>query len=147
MLRLIVSTSIILFTASSVLAATLTPENLRGAYKVSARAGLMKVYLNFNVLTQTDFDIQRVHPNGQTDELCSGTYSLNSRIFWDFDSLNSGKIFKGVFTCPSRPSKLIHFDIDFKNTTTEDLVRGTNVTVTSSLAPGRSINAHVIKKD
>lgn len=145
MYRLILSSVILFFVGSQTLAAELTPDNIIGRYKVSARAGFMKVYLNFNVTSDKEFEIQRVYTSGRQDEVCKGRYDLNAQVFWDFDSLGAGKFFKGVFTCPSKPDKPVDFNIDFKDKTTEDLVKGTNVVVTSSLAPGRNIQAHVKK--
>ncbi|WP_413288708.1 hypothetical protein [Bdellovibrio sp. HCB337] len=145
MYRLILSSAFLLFFGSQVLAAELTPDNIIGNYKVSARAGFMKVYLNFNVVSAQEFEIQRVYTSGRKDEVCKGKFDLNSHVFWDFDSLGAGKLFKGVFICPSKPDKPVDFNIDFKDKTTEDLAKGTNVTVTSSLAPGRNIQAHVKK--
>lgn len=146
MYRLILSSVLLFFASSQVLAAELTPDNIVGRYKVSARAGFMKVYLNFNVLNDKEFEIQRVYTSGRTDEICKGSYDLNNHVFWDFDSLGAGKIFKGVFTCASKPDKPVDFNIDFQDKTTEDLAKGTMVTVTSSLAPGRNISAHVKKQ-
>lgn len=146
MFRSILSSMLLFFISTQVLAAELTPDNIVGQYKVSARSGFMTVYLNFNVLSDKEFEIQRTYASGRTDEVCNGNYHLNAQIFWDLDSLGAGKIFKGVFTCPSNRSKSFDFNIDFKDKTTEDLTKGTIVTVTSSLAPGRSINAHVKKQ-
>jgi hypothetical protein len=148
MFRLILPAVLLLFTSTASLAANLTPGTMVGKYKVSAKAGFMKVYLNFNVIDSNEFEIQRTYSNGSADEVCNGKYSLNASVFWnyDVDTLAAGKVFKGTFTCPKNRQKVISFNIDFKNKTTEDLANGTSVTVTSSLAPGRSINAYVIKK-
>jgi len=148
MFRLILPAAILLLTSTASFAADLTPGNIVGKYKVSAKAGFVKVYLNFNVIDTNEFEIQRTYSNGTADEVCQGKYNLNAKVFWKYeiDALAAGKIFKGVFTCPSNRQKTISFNIDFKDKTTEDLVKGTSVTVTSSLAPGRSINAYVIKK-
>lgn len=127
-------------------AAELTPGNIIGRYKVSASVAFQKVYLKFHVINTNDFEIQRVYPSGKEDEVCNGTYDLNSQISWDYDTLVASKVFKGVFTCPSDRQKRVDFNIDFKNRTTDDLITGTTVTVTSSLAPGYTINAFVKKQ-
>lgn len=127
-------------------AAELSPDNIIGQYKVSASVGFQKVYLNFHVIDRNAFEIQRVYPSGKQDEVCNGTYSMNTHIAWNIASLAINKVFRGKFTCPSNRSKNIDFNIDFKNRTTEDLAKGTTVVVTSSLAPGYSINAHVKKQ-
>lgn len=124
-------------------AAELSPGNIIGRYKVSADVGFQKVYLKFHVVDTNEFELQRVHPNGQEDEICNGTYAMNTSLVWNIDTLATEKVFKGVFTCPSNRSKRVDFNINFKNRTTEDLTKGTTVVVTSSLAPGYAINAFV----
>ena len=136
----------LVFSSPSV-AAELTPENLVGRYKVSARVGFQKFYVNFRVVDRNDFEIQRAYADGRVDELCNGTYNLNRSLFWSPDlEILAGKTFKGRFTCPSDRSKTMDFDIDFKNTTTTDLEKGTNVIVTSSAARGMRVNAYVKKQ-
>ena len=127
-------------------AAELSPDTIIGKYKVSASVGFQKVYLNFHVVDRNEFEIQRVYPNGKQDEVCNGTYAMNNHLAWNIASLAINKVFQGTFTCPSNRSKNIDFNIDFKNRTTEDLSKGTTVVVTSSLAPGYAINAHVKKQ-
>lgn len=122
----------LLFSNVPALAEEISPENLVGQYKVEAKAGFQKVYLNFRVLNTRDFEIQRTYPDGHADETCNGTYVLGV-----------SKIFKGVFTCPSNRSKDIDFNVHLQNKKTEDLVQGTNVTVTTSMAPGMRINAYL----
>ncbi len=145
-MKYLLSSVLILLTCSTSLAAELTPGNIVGRYNVEARAGFQKVYLKFRVLNTREFEIQRTYPDGHSDESCNGTFTLNPTLYWDFVTFGSGKIFSGVATCPSNRSKELDFNIDFKNTTTEDLVRGTNVTVTTSLARGIRINAYVKKQ-
>jgi hypothetical protein len=148
MFRLILPAAFLLLASVTTFAADLTPGNMVGKYKVSARAGFVKVYMNFNVIDTNEFEVQRTYSNGTADEVCNGKYNLHASVFSknEVETLASGKIFKGTFTCPKNRQKVISFNIDFKDKTTEDLARGTSVTVTSSLAPGRSINAYVIKK-
>ncbi|MDD3022256.1 MAG: hypothetical protein PHX61_14970 [Alphaproteobacteria bacterium] len=145
-MKYILSSFFLVFFSQAAFSAELTPGNLIGKYKVEARAGFQKVYVNFRVLNTTEFEIQRIYSDGRVDESCNGTFGLNHSLFWDFDVLANGKTFNGVFTCPSNRSKEMDFNIDFKNTTTDDLVRGTNVTVTSSMARGMRINAYVKKQ-
>lgn len=127
-------------------AAELSPGNIVGRYKVSANVGFQKVYLKFRVVDTNEFEIQRVYASGKEEEICNGTYNLNAQVAWNIANLATNKIFKGVFTCPSDRQKRVDFDINFKDRTTEDLVNGTTVTVTSSLAPGYTINAFVKKQ-
>lgn len=137
----------LLFFGFQVHATELNPGTIVGHYKVSADVGFQKVYLNFHVIDGTNFEIQRVHPNGKQDEVCAGTYGMNAQLYWtDVGEMAANKIFKGVFTCPSKPGKNVDFNIDFKDRTTEDLTNGTTVTVTSSLAPGYAIDAFVKKQ-
>lgn len=145
-MKFILSSLIFLSLGPLAFSAELTPDNLVGKYKVEAKAGFQKIYVNFRVLNATEFEIQRTYSDGRVDESCNGTFGLNHSLFWDLDILAGGKTFNGVFTCPSNRSKEMDFNIDFKNTTTEDLIRGTNVTVTSSLARGMRINAYVKKQ-
>ncbi|WII73301.1 hypothetical protein QJS83_05385 [Bdellovibrio sp. 22V] len=147
MMKMLFSAALIVLAGSSAFAAELTPGNLIGRYRVEARAGFQKVYIKFRVINTKEFELQRTYPNGNVDELCNGTYNLNPTLFWDdFALLAKGKTFKGTFTCPSNRSRVVTFNIDFQNKTTEDLARGTNVSVTSSMAPGMTLNAYVKKQ-
>lgn len=146
MKRILLSTLVLLGISLQTMAAELSPGNIVGHYKVSASVGFQKVYLKFHVVDANDFEIQRVYPSGKEDEVCNGTYNLNTQLAWNMTTFANNTVFKGVFTCPSNRQKRIDFDIDFKNKTTEDLVKGTNVTVTSSLAPGYAIDAFVKKQ-
>lgn len=148
MKKYFLATALIISAASTAWAAELTPGNLIGRYKVEARAGFQKVYANFRVVNTTEFEVQRTYSNGKVDEVCNGTFNLLKSMGWDEESLilAAKKSFKGTFTCPSDRSKEISFNIDFGTTTTEDLERGTNVTVTSSMAPGMRLNAYVKKQ-
>lgn len=140
-------TAFLLFSAFSwAQAAELNPGNLVGRYKVEAKAGFQKVYVNFRVLSTKEFEIQRTYPDGHSDETCNGTYGMSSNIFWDFQTFGVGKVFNGTFTCPSNRSKEIQFSIDFQDKTTDDLIAGTSVTVTSSMARGIRLNAYVKKQ-
>lgn len=146
MMKHLISTVLSVFIVSPVFAGELTPENLVGRYKVEAKAGFQKVYANFRVVNGKEFELQRTYPNGQADEVCNGTYKLSdASLFWQGEILAKGKYFSGNFTCPSNRSRTVDFNIDFKKTSTEDLARGTSVSVTSSLAPGMRLNAYVKK--
>ncbi|KYG68117.1 hypothetical protein AZI87_02325 [Bdellovibrio bacteriovorus] len=145
-MKYLLTSALFLFIGSQALAADITPGNLIGKYKVEARAGFQKVYLNFRVVNTKEFELQRYYSNGNVDETCNGTFSLSPTLFWDFKTFASGKMFKGVFTCPSNRSRTVDFNIDFSGKKTEDLVQGTTVTVTSSMARGMRINAYVKKQ-
>lgn len=148
MLRMILSAAFCFLISSQVFAEELTPNNIVGRYKVTARAGIIKVYLNFNVLNATDFEIQRVYAGGRTDEVCTGTYTMDQPLlFWNLEALYETNVFKGAFSCPSNPSRQIDFNVYFKSLSVEDLNRGATVTVTTSLAPGRNIPAHIKRVD
>lgn len=145
MKSLIVS-ALFLFTCTQALATELTPENIIGHYGVSARVGFRSVNLNFKVLSTNEFELQRIYSDGRRDQVCNGTYKLNPTLFWHMNKLTPGKFFKGVFTCPDDRSREVDFNIDFTNKTTEDLINGTNVTVTSSMAAGMRVKAYVKKQ-
>lgn len=138
--------AVFLFATSQVLATELTPANLVGRYNVEAQAGFQKIYVTVRVLNTSSFEFQRTYPDGQKDELCDGTYGLASSFIFDGAQPRANKTFKGKMTCPSDRSKKIDFNILFHNTTLEDLIHGTNVIVTSSLAPGMQLNAYVKKQ-
>jgi hypothetical protein len=127
-------------------AAELDPSNLVGEYKVQADLGFQKYYLNFHVINTQEFEMQRTYPNGQVDEICNGTYNMNSQLLWTFTALTTSHVFKGRGSCPSNRSHQVDFNIDFKNKTTEDLVNGTTVAITTSLAPGYVINSYFKRK-
>jgi|GEM_PF-1722055 len=133
----------LVFSCPSV-AAELSPENLIGRYKVSARVGFQKFYVNFRVVDTNDFEVQRAYSDGRVDEICNGKYTLTRNLFWSDElEILSGKSFKGQFSCPSDRSKTMDFDIDFRNTTTDDLAKGTTVSVS---ARGMRVNAFVKKQ-
>lgn len=136
---------VFLCTCTQAFAAELTPENIIGQYGVTARVGFRNINLNFRVLSTTEFELQRVLSDGRKDQVCNGTYKLNPTLFWYIDRLAPGKFFKGVFTCPDDRSREVDFNIDFTNKTTENLIKGTNVTVTSSMAAGMRVKAYVKK--
>ncbi|WP_347357712.1 hypothetical protein [Bdellovibrio sp.] len=147
MKKYFLSASMILLSALPAMAAEITPGTLVGRYKVEARAGFQKVYANFRVLSTTEFEVQRTYSNGAEDEVCNGNYNLLSSVSWDETwLLATSKQFKGTFTCPSNRSKTITFNVDFGSNKTEDLARGTQVVVTSSMAPGMKLNAYVKKQ-
>lgn len=146
MKRILLSTLFLIGIGWQSHAAELTPGNIVGRYRVSASVGFQKVYLKFRVIDTNEFELQRVYTSGKEDEVCNGTYNLNHQVAWEYDTLVASKVFKGVFTCPSDRQKKIDFNIDFKNRTTDDLVNGTTVSVTTSLAPGYTINAFVKKQ-
>lgn len=142
----LIASAIFLFTCTQAFAAELTPENLVGQYGVSARVGFRTVNLNFKVLNTTEFELQRIFSDGRKDQVCNGSYKLNRTLFWHREKLAPGKIFNGVFTCPDDRSREVDFNIDFAHRTTENLIKGTEVTVTSSLAAGMRVKAYVKKQ-
>jgi len=155
MFRLVLSAAILFFTSTAAFAAEITPSTLIGRYRVSARVGLARITLNFNVINAREFEVQRVHGSGQVDETCNGTYELAAQAMGGFNTLLGGellsghgyrsvaasKIFRGEFTCPSNRSKTITLSVNFRNATTQRLARGTTVMVKTSLVPGRTILA------
>lgn len=114
-------------------ATPLTPDNIIGRYKVDASYMGQHAYVKIRIVNNREFDITRYYPSGKQDPTCQGTYSFGS------------KIFRGVFTCPDDRSKKYDFNIDYKNTQLEDLIKGTTVSVSSSLAPGIPLKAYVIR--
>ncbi len=108
-----------------------------GRYKIEARAGLQK---NLCELSRRQYTRVRIAENlsqwQKVDQTCNGTFVLNSTLFWDEVVVTAGKLFKGTFTCPDNRSRTVDFNVNFANKTTEDLAQGTNVIVSSSVAPG-----------
>lgn len=128
-------------------AAEITPGNLVGRYTVEARVAFRKFYANVRILPNNEVELQRTYPDGAKDELCNGTYTLNSNFYlMEYDVLAAGKEFRGTFTCPSNRSKTMTFNIDFENKKMEDLQRGAQVSVTSSMAPGMTAKAYLKKR-
>lgn len=142
MKHLIMSACFLLMSAQA-MATEITPQSIIGSYKVNAWVGFKKAYFNFKVLGTSEFEIQRYYPDGHKDQTCNGTYTMRSTLFVQMGALVQGKIFKGVFTCPDDRSKNVHFNIDYNDKNLEDLIQGTKVVLTSSLAPGIKINAFV----
>lgn len=138
---------VVLMTSITATAAEITPGNLVGRYTVEARVAFRKFYANVRIIDTKEFEIQRTYSDGAKDEVCNGTYSLAQAFYLTVDDvLAAGKEFKGTFTCPSNRSKTMTFNIDFENKKMEDLQRGTQVSVTSSMAPGMRANAYLKKQ-
>ncbi|RYZ89015.1 MAG: hypothetical protein EOP06_09975 [Proteobacteria bacterium] len=156
MLRNIMLSASVAMFGSAALAAPITGQNLVGRYRVEASALFKKVKINFRVLNSKEFEIQQLDREDNPEELCNGTYSIAQSMFNanetdDFATtvalpvvMQQGQSFIGQFTCPSDRSKVVDFNIDFQNKTTDDLVRGTTVVVTTSMAPMK-IKATVIR--
>ena len=127
-------------------ATPLTPENIIGRYKVDASYMFQHAYMKIHVVNSNEFDITRYYPDGKEEPTCQGTYTFGNNVFIDEAGfLTAGKAFKGVFTCPNDRSKKYDFNIDYKNTQLEDLIKGASVSVTSSLAPGINLKAYIIR--
>ena len=147
MIKYVFATALLFFTSVQAFATDLTPGNLVGRYNVQAKAGFQTVYIKFRVVDTHEFELQRTYPDGHSDETCNGNYNLNNGFYLDeLGILASGHTFKGVFTCPGDRTKRIDFNINFGRTTVEDLVKGTSVSVTSSMAPGMTLSAYVKKQ-
>ena len=116
-------------------AAPISAESIIGRYAVDASVPFRKVKIDFKVISNTEFEITQIDRNGTPEETCNGTYQVSASLDWTPVIFADGKMFEGVFTCPSDRSKDVDFDIDFQNKTTEDLIKGTTVIVTTSLAP------------
>ncbi|MGZ3769285.1 MAG: hypothetical protein ACXVCP_01950 [Bdellovibrio sp.] len=127
-------------------AAELTPQRLIGEYGVKTQVATETVLLNFKILNTKEFELQRLYSDGHTDPTCNGSYKLNPTLFLSMGKLAPGKFFKGAFTCPDDRSSSIEFNIDFTNKTTDDLTKGTEVTVTTSLAEGMKLRAYLKRR-
>lgn len=139
--------TVIAFMSSVGFAADLTPANLVGNYSVEAKVFFQRFYGTFRVLNTKEFDFQRTYPDGKKDEICTGSYTLNPSLFLITDTmLASGKVFQGSATCPSDRSNKMTLTIEFEDTTTEDLVRGTTLKVRTSIGGGVRVNAYVKKQ-
>jgi hypothetical protein len=141
----ILSLIAIFFASTQVFAAPLTPSTIIGRYKVNANVAFKKVDVNFHVIDTRTFEIERVMDDGSPSETCNGAYTMPSAMYWAPDVLVYSQYFKGTFTCPSNRSRNVDFNIYFGDTTTEDLVKGTTVIVTTSMAPGMRVKARVKK--
>ncbi|MBO9666763.1 MAG: hypothetical protein J7501_08095 [Bdellovibrio sp.] len=147
MTKFVLPLALMLAGSVSAFATPLTSENIIGRYKVDAHYGPKHAYLKFNVVNSNEFEVTRYNPDtGERDATCQGTFKMtNSSYYNDLGILtDGGRYFKGVFTCPNDRSKKIDFNIDYKGTQLEDLDKGANVTVTTSLAPVR-LKAFVIR--
>ena len=116
-------------------AAPISADSIIGRYSVEASVPFRKVKIDFKVVNSKEFEITQIDKDGKPEETCNGTYEISASLDWTPIIFADGKMFKGVFTCPSDRSKDVDFDIDFQDKTTEDLVKGTSVVVTTSLAP------------
>lgn len=137
---------ILTFGSALASATPLTPDNIIGRYKVDASYLGQHAYVKIHIVNNREFDITRYYPNGKEDPTCQGTYTFGSNAFIDEAGfLAAGRVFKGVFTCPDDRSKRYDFNIDYKNTQLEDLIKGTTVSVTSSMAAGITLKAYLIR--
>ena len=143
-MKFLMTTLLGMFVSTQVFATEITPERLIGRYTAEARVLFQKVHLRLRVLTTKQFQVQRVFSNGNVGEICDGTFTMTPMAFLFEDIFAPGQVFKGVATCPSNRSENLTFNLQLVNKTMEDLEAGTNVTLTTSLAPGR-INAYVKK--
>lgn len=142
-MKYLITSACFLLMCTQAKATELTPESIIGDYKVHARVAFKKADFNFKVLGTSEFEIQRYYSDGRKDPTCHGTYVMHPTLYVHMGALVQGKMFKGVFNCPNDRSKDINFNIDYNNKTIEDLIKGTRVTVTSTLAPGIKIKAFV----
>jgi hypothetical protein len=137
----------VLAAATPAHATEITPGNIIGRYRVQASVGFQTIYAKFRVLSTTEFEVQRTYSDGHSDAACNGTYQFSNNVYVLGDGVIARtKMFKGNATCPTDRSKNYDFDIDFSNKSMEDLAHGTNVIVTTSLAPGFHLNAYVKKQ-
>lgn len=132
MSRLFLSSLLLLLPYSAARATEITHETLVGNYNIIAIEGPMRILLKMNVMDGSQFDIQRVYEDGTANELCKGSYTLKNQAETPFQRAPFGNVFLGVFSCPSRPSSKASVSIEFKQATIEDLINGTQVTMTSS---------------
>ncbi|WP_413576247.1 hypothetical protein ACLVWU_17845 [Bdellovibrio sp. HCB290] len=128
-------------------ATPISADNIVGRYNVEASYMFQKAYMKFRVLNNHEFEITRYHKDGRTEPTCQGSFVVNNSLYFDdYGVLNAGgRYFKGVFTCPNDRSKKVDFNIDYKNTQVEDLPKGVRVTATTSMVPGATLKAYVIK--
>ncbi|WP_413585686.1 hypothetical protein [Bdellovibrio sp. HCB274] len=128
-------------------AAPITADNIIGRYNVEASYMFQKVYMKFKVLNNREFEITRYYKDGRMEPTCQGSFVMKNSSFYDeWGTLSTnGRYFKGVFTCPNDRSRKIDFNIDYKDTQVEDLPKGVRVTATTSVVPGATLKAYVIK--
>ena len=141
MIRRILSITVLSLLCTYANATEITPQTLIGHYDAKGNAGFQSFQIFFLVTSATEFELQRVYPDGHKGEMCNGTYRL-SKNFLDITTAST-KSFDGVFTCPSDRSKTTSFGIAFGKATLEDLIKGTTVDITTSLAPGMTLSAFV----
>ncbi|MGZ3742856.1 MAG: hypothetical protein ACXWRE_05825 [Pseudobdellovibrionaceae bacterium] len=138
MIKLILATAFMVSFYGQAQAEALRPSNIIGQYKVISDLGIQKYYLNFHVIGTQEFEMQRTYPNGNTDEMCNGTYNMDSR--------GVKHVFRGEVSCPSNRSRQMTFTIDFQDKTTDDLINGTTVIVMTSAIPNYPIHSYLKKK-
>lgn len=143
MKKVLLLLSLGLLASTSSWATEISPGTLVGLYKAQAKVAFTRYYLNLRILDTNDFEIQRTYPDGRKDELCNGKYGIVASFFSRSEKVMAGKSFKGTFTCPSDRSRKVDFNINFSDKKIEDLVKGTNVVVTTSSAPGMRLSAYV----
>ncbi|NUN05306.1 MAG: hypothetical protein HUU57_06055 [Bdellovibrio sp.] len=144
-MKFLIVTFLGMLVSAQVFATEITPERLIGHYTADARVLFQKVHLRLRVLTTTQFQVQRIFPNGNAGEICDGTFTMTPLAFLFEDVVAMGQTFRGIATCPSNRSENLTFNLQLVNKTMEDLEAGTNVSLTTSLAPGR-IDAYVKKQ-
>ena len=144
-MKLLIVNLLGMLVSAQVFATEITPERLIGRYTADARVLFQKVHLRLRVLTTKQFQVQRVFSNGSTGEICDGTFTMTAVTFTFEEIFAIGQVFRGVATCPSNRSENLTFNLQLIDKTMEDLESGTNVSLTTSLVPGR-IDAYVKKQ-
>lgn len=137
--------SFLIFAAGSNAFATgISPGNILGRYDVNASAFFKKVRIDFKVINEKEFEIFQYDRDGKPEETCNGTYNIVQNKSLRMGVATITTVLKGIFNCPSNRTKMIDFDLDFQNKSVEDIVTGTTVIITTSMAPMK-IKANVKK--
>jgi hypothetical protein len=116
-------------------ATELTHGNLPGHYRAEAHVLFKSFYGRIHIIDDQEFEFQRTYANGSSDPTCQGTYTFNS-----------SKVLQGYGTCPDDRQKKLDFRIEFGKASVEELKKGTNVKLQTSLGGGVRVNAFVKKQ-
>lgn len=135
MRKLILATSVgLALNATTAFAAPITPENLIGRYRATAKVLFKKYTADLRVLANNEFEVREVSSNGTLGEVCNGTFVITGT-----------NIFSGKASCPSDRNDEARFTMNLGNAQIEDLDRGAQVMIATDKTGSMKIKATVIR--
>ena len=125
---------------SSAFASDITAQSIIGKYRIDAKALGKSATFRLIVLNDKEFEIQRLFAD-HDGKLCNGNFTVHhEHRHWP---LKDATYFDGKGSCPDDRSKVADLRINFKEQSLKDIKHGATIAVTSSMAAGFTLNAHI----